>query len=96
MPNYPWSCLACGQTNPSRAELCSACSCPARATSKQIRTSRAEHISCGGTLQHQAAIDATEEHLSAVDILGRPLLFFFLGPQLTKVLFPHKPPAEPG
>jgi hypothetical protein len=34
-----------------------------------------------------------EEHLSAVDILGRPLLFFFLGPHLRKQLF--RLPADP-
>ena len=89
MPTYPWSCLSCGQTNSHHAEFCSLCACPASPTSKQIGTSRAEHLSRGGQLQYQAAIDATDEHLSAFDILGRPLLFMFLGVPLTKQLFPR-------
>lgn len=41
-------------------------------------------------VQYQAAIDATDEHLSAFDILGRPLLFMLLGVPLTKHLFPRR------
>lgn len=90
MPSYPWSCLSCGQTNQSHTDLCSTCSYPASATSKQIDACRGEHLSHGGQLQQQAIIDATDEHLSAFDVLGRPLLFVFLGVRLTKQLFPWR------
>lgn len=90
VPTYPWSCLSCGHTNPSRADLCSTCSCPAHATSKQIDANRAAHLARGGQLQHQAAVDAADEHLSGVDILVRPVLFLFLGTMLTNKLVPRR------
>jgi hypothetical protein len=40
MPSYPWSCLACSTGNPSDAEKCNCCQCPAKATLKQIATAR--------------------------------------------------------
>lgn len=59
MPNYRWSCLACGETNPSQADVCAACQCPAGATLAQISASRAEHVARGGWLLGEAPISAT-------------------------------------
>lgn len=41
MPDYVWSCLACGRANPADAEGCSGCGCSARATQAQIEAAQA-------------------------------------------------------
>ena len=41
MKSYPWSCLACEESNPAGALKCSRCSCPAEATSAQVESARA-------------------------------------------------------
>ena len=41
MNTYAWACLACEQTNAAGALTCARCNCPARATSVQVDSTRA-------------------------------------------------------
>ena len=78
MPNYRWSCLACGQANDGGATNCAACRCPARTTAKQIRALRANFVAAGGKLRGDAAA-SIESDLSAFDVLVVPVLVLILG-----------------
>jgi hypothetical protein len=50
MPNYDWTCLACGCANEAHLSECLACSCPASASFKQITTFREGHVARGGSV----------------------------------------------
>ena len=78
MPSYPWSCLSCGSSNASHAEACCLCNCPACATSKQVDSSRANHLARGGQVQQASAADEAPS-LSAVDVLVRLVMFMLSG-----------------
>jgi hypothetical protein len=78
MPNYRWSCLACGQVNDGGATACAACQCPGRPTAKQIRAIRANFVARGGELRGDAAASG-ESDLSAFDVLVAPVLVLILG-----------------
>jgi uncharacterized membrane protein YphA (DoxX/SURF4 family) len=41
MKPYPWSCLACEETNAAERSSCTRCGCPALATSAQVDAARA-------------------------------------------------------
>ena len=41
MPEYAWSCLACGSANGSGSTACAVCRCPAESTVEQQRSFRA-------------------------------------------------------
>jgi len=78
MPNYRWTCAACGETNASAVDACIACSCPAFATVKQIRVAREHVVSEGGGLR-EAALVRNEYELSAFDVLVRPAFVLLFG-----------------
>jgi hypothetical protein len=78
MPNYRWSCLACGHANNGGAIACTGCTCPACATAKQIRAIRATFVERGGKLRGDAAA-SFEPDLSAFDVLVVPILGLILG-----------------
>ena len=40
MKPYPWSCLACEESNPALSAACSRCGCPAQATAAQVDAAR--------------------------------------------------------
>jgi hypothetical protein len=48
MPNYGWTCLACGHANRAEAVVCVECSCPASASFKQISAYRENYVAKGG------------------------------------------------
>lgn len=66
MPDYQWSCLACGVTNAAGASTCVACRCPACATTNQIRASR-RHVSAeqGSPVRHGSVVAAAEASASS-------------------------------
>lgn len=78
MPNYRWTCTACGETNDGMVGACVTCGCPACATVKQIAVAREHLASQGRVLREGAGVDIATE-LSAFDVLIGPALFLLLG-----------------
>jgi hypothetical protein len=79
MPNYSWSCFACGVTNPDEQSHCCRCGCPSGPTSNQVRQSRAAHMERGGQLLGEAALREHRDHVSSFDLLVRPLMLLLVG-----------------
>ena len=50
MPNYEWSCLACGNANCSSTSICKDCGCSASASLQQIKHFRQNFVDAGGTI----------------------------------------------
>lgn len=78
MPNYRWSCLACGAANAAEALSCGSCGCPAGATARDIAERRDQFVRQGGVLTGDAR-SAGQGDLSAIDVLVRPVLAILAG-----------------
>ena len=78
MPAYRWTCHACGDSNPRDAHACTACECPAEATSASIAAHRSAFLAAGGALKGAVA-EPVDMDLTAFDILVRPVLFLLFG-----------------
>jgi len=61
MPNYEWSCLACGNANQSGMSSCKFCGCNASASMKKIIDFRQDYVSkCGAILPGAARLPNNE------------------------------------
>lgn len=69
MPNYTWSCLACGHPNPAGTVVCMQCACPTMADARQIKQHRAWHVGAGGTVLPGAALAPEEKEVSPWRVL---------------------------
>ena len=69
MPNYTWSCLACGYANAAGTTVCMQCACPAMADVRQIRQHRAWHVGAGGTVLPGAALEPEDKEISPWRVL---------------------------
>ena len=78
MPQYRWSCHACGESNPRESRACAACGCPAAATSAAIGAHRTALVAAGGRL-HDSIAGSSVGDLSAFEVLVQPILRLVFG-----------------
>jgi hypothetical protein len=71
MSAYEWSCSSCGHANDAACLACSRCSCPSRATIKQIAAFREKYASHGGPVLATAAIVDDPDGLAALRHVGK-------------------------
>ena len=75
MKPYPWSCLACEESNPALSTACSRCGCPAHATSAQVEAARDDYRQRAGLPPVPAAdVMAFFERLPLLPIAAAVLL----------------------
>jgi hypothetical protein len=69
MPQYAWSCLACGSSNGASTALCATCGCPAQCTTRDVERFRASHVSTGATVGAAAGLLRESDDVTGVQVL---------------------------
>ena len=75
MPDYSWSCFACGCANKPEVSRCKVCLCPASCNTKVMREHQRKFVAEGGIVGPAAvpALDTTDYAVLKI-LLALPLL----------------------
>ena len=69
MPQYTWSCLACGSSNGATTSLCGTCGCPAQCTTREVERFRASHVSTGATVGPASGLLRESDSTTGLQVL---------------------------
>jgi len=85
MPNYEWSCLACGNANCSGTSTCKDCGCSESASLQQIKTFRQNFVNTGGAILSSAGKLHEDGENEILTVFAKLILKIIVDPWLPSI-----------